>query len=44
MIGAIPLNETTPAGFAINSTYDFHSNGTRSGIVISLPISTLSFI
>jgi hypothetical protein len=38
MIGAIPLNDTTAASFAINSTYDFHSNGTRSGIVVSLPV------
>lgn len=37
MIGAIPLNVTTPAMFSINSTYDFHSKGTRSGLVIGLP-------
>ncbi len=40
MIGAIPLNETSPAMFAINTTYDFASNGTRSGIVVSIPVST----
>ena len=39
MIGAIPLNVTTSAMFSINSTYDFHSNGSRSGIVIGLPSS-----
>lgn len=39
MIGAIPLNVTSAAMFSINSTYDFHSNGTRSGIVIGLPSS-----
>lgn len=38
MIGAIPLNDTTAANFAINTTFDFHSNGTRSGIVVSLPV------
>jgi hypothetical protein len=37
IISAIPLDTTTAAMFAINTTYDFHSNGTRSGIVISLP-------
>jgi hypothetical protein len=43
MIGAIPLNDTTPAMFAINTTYDFHANGTRSGIVVSIPTSTVWF-
>ena len=42
MVGAIPLNDTTAANFAINTTYDFHSNGTRSGIVVSLPSSKSS--
>jgi len=39
MIGSVPLNTTIPAGFAINTTYDFHSNGTRSGIVLIVPIN-----
>jgi hypothetical protein len=36
----IPLNTTTSTNFAINTTYDFHSNGTRSGVVIGLPSGT----
>lgn len=39
MIGAVPLNDTSAAVFAINTTFDFHSNGTRSGIVVSMPES-----
>jgi hypothetical protein len=36
MLAGIPLNTTYPAGYAINTTYDFVSNGTRSGIVINV--------
>ena len=36
MVGAIPINTSTPVGYTINTTYDFSSNGTRSGIVVSL--------
>lgn len=39
LISAIPINTTNPVSFAINSTYDFHTNGTRSGIVIGQPFS-----
>ena len=44
LISAIPINNTEPVSFAINSTYDFHTNGTRSGIVIGAPFSTHSSI
>ena len=37
IVGAIPLNTSTPANFAINTTYDFETNGSRSGIVVGLP-------
>lgn len=37
MIGAVPLNTLTRAGFSLNTTYDFHTNGTRSGILITVP-------
>lgn len=38
MLAGIPLNVSTQATFAINTTYDFTTNGTRSGIVIGVPI------
>ena len=37
MTAGIPFNTTIPAIYAINTTYDFHTNGTRSGIVVGLP-------
>ena len=36
-MAGIPLNTTTPAVYAINTTYDFRTNGTRSGVVIGVP-------
>ena len=44
MTAGIHLNVTTQATFAINTTYDFRTNGTRSGMVIGLPTGTFSFI
>lgn len=38
MVAGIPLNTSSVANFALNTTYDFHSNGTRSGLVIGLPV------
>jgi hypothetical protein len=37
MIASVPLNTTSGSVFSLNTTYDFHTNGTRSGIVITLP-------
>jgi hypothetical protein len=37
MMAGIPLNTTTPAVYSINTTYDFRTNGTRSGVVIGVP-------
>lgn len=37
MVAGLPLNTASVANFAINTTYDFHTNGTRSGVVIGIP-------
>jgi hypothetical protein len=44
MIAGIRLNSTTPAIYSINTTYDFGTNGTRSGIVIGIPTCKYLFI
>jgi hypothetical protein len=44
IISAIPINSSTLANFALNTTYDFHTNGTRSGIVVGLPVRKYIFI
>jgi len=44
MVGAIPINTTTAAGYTINTTYDFHSNGTRTGIVINIAAGNYDFM
>lgn len=44
MIAGIPLNTTTAATYAINTTYDFRTNGTRSGVVIGIPSCKYLFI
>lgn len=44
MIAGIRLNTTTPAIYAINTTYDFRTNGTRSGVVIGIPSCNFLFI
>jgi hypothetical protein len=36
MLAGIRLNTTYAAGYALNTTYDFHSNGSRFGIVINI--------
>lgn len=36
MLAGIPLNTSYAAGYAINTTYDFRTNGTRSGIVVNV--------
>lgn len=35
LIAALPVNTTTPLVFNFNTTYDWHTNGTRVGLVIS---------
>ena len=40
MVAGIPLNVTSHAIFALNTTYDFQSNGTRSGLVLGIPVGT----
>ena len=37
MLGAFRSNKTTPLVFAFNTTYDFHSNGTRHGLIVTSP-------
>jgi len=37
MIGAFDWNRTQQSMFAFNTTYDHHSNGTRVGLVVTLP-------
>jgi hypothetical protein len=37
MMAGIPIDSDVSANFAINTTYDFRTNGTRSGVVIGLP-------
>jgi hypothetical protein len=37
MMAGIPIDSDITANFAINTTYDFRTNGTRSGVVIGLP-------
>lgn len=37
MIGAFRFNKTTPLMFAFNTTYDIHTNGTRTGMVVTNP-------
>lgn len=37
MIGAVRHNKTAPLMFAFNTTYDFHTNGTRTGLVVTNP-------
>ena len=44
MVAGIPINVTNHATFALNTTYDFHSNGTRSGLVVGIPTGTLTSI
>ena len=44
MIAGIKLNTTTPAIYAINTTYDFGTNGTRSGVVIGIPSCNFLFM
>ena len=42
MLGAFRNNRTTPLVFAFNTTYDFHSNGTREGLIVSSPFDSNS--
>ncbi len=35
MIGAYPINRTASATFGFNTTYDYHTNGTRIGLIVS---------
>ena len=37
MVAGIPINVTNHANFALNTTYDFHTNGSRSGLVVGIP-------
>lgn len=37
MIGAVRHNKTAPVMFAFNTTYDFHTNGTRTGLIVTNP-------
>jgi hypothetical protein len=37
MMAAIPINSDIYANFALNTTYDFRTNGSRSGVVIGIP-------
>lgn len=37
MLGAVRHNKTAPLIFAFNTTYDFHTNGTRIGLVVTNP-------
>lgn len=40
ILAGIPLNTTSNINFALNTTYDFHTNGTRSGLVVGIPTGT----
>ena len=42
IIGAVPFEEKQPATFAINTTHDTETDGSRAGIVIHLPSSNHS--
>ena len=42
MLGAFRNNRTTPLVFAFNTTYDFHSNGTREGLIVTSPFDSTS--
>lgn len=37
MLGAFRGNKTVPFVFAFNTTYDFHTNGTRIGLIVTNP-------
>jgi hypothetical protein len=37
MLGAFKGKTTNPYAFAFNTTYDFHTNGTRIGLVVTNP-------
>lgn len=37
MLGAVRHNSTSPVMFAFNTTYDFRTNGTRIGLVVTNP-------
>jgi len=44
MLGAAPIPmDRAMRMFAINSTYDFRTNGTRSGLVISVSTSIFCY-
>lgn len=42
MLGAFSWNRTQQCMFAFNTTYDIHSNGTRVGLVVTLPYEASS--
>lgn len=37
MLGAVRLNSTSDVTYAFNTTYDFRTNGTRIGLVVTNP-------
>jgi hypothetical protein len=37
MLGAFPISYRDPCAFAFNKTYDWHTNGTRIGLIVSDP-------
>lgn len=37
MLGGVRHNKTEPLMFAFNTTYDFRTNGTRIGLIVSNP-------
>lgn len=37
MLGAVQHNKISPLVFAFNTTYDFRTNGTRNGLVVTNP-------
>lgn len=43
MLGGLQHNDTEPLMFAFNTTYDFRTNGTRTGLVVTTPNTNKNF-